>query len=330
MKVVLEFNRQFKYQKLYGKISAYTTSFNAETMCYPYKECIESMLGFADEVVVVDHSTDNTYQELLLLQKEYGEDKLKLFQNEWDANEPGMDGIAKAFARALCTHEFLWQQDLDEVVHEDDYEKIRVITKKFPQNCDLLHLPVVELWGDANHFTYRRHSWKWRMSRNKPEITHAINKHARLTHPETGRIYAKEGMSDGCEYVNCMNYDYIPHMGFYNEKVEQARLQEPIKYGQIMNEVYNHLPSVFHYSWASLPNKIQQFRKNWDKQWGVLYQKQNDERFPGIETTEQIRELSKELYQLGGEQSDSIKGKIKLQRTNPTIMQDWIRKNCRL
>ncbi len=284
------------------------------------------MLGFCNEVIVVDGcSNDGTYEILEKLAAE--DERIQLWQNPWDLEEPGMDGMQKAFARALCQHEFLWQQDCDEVVHEDDYDKIKMITKRFPVQADILHLPVIELWGSPEYVTGRRHSWKWRMSRNKPEITHGINNNARLTSEKTGKVYAKQGMSDGCEYVNAMTYEMLPHTGFYeNRNIELARLHMPEEYAKGMNQVFNVMPSVFHYSWCSLPNKIRNFTNKWDKQWNALYLTENVERFPGV-TDDQIDEVAKKLFDEGGEESDQVKYKFKLERTNPAVMGDWLGTN---
>src|SRR5579859_5620527 len=137
-KLMFTKNPDFKYQRVYKKISAYTTTYNLMEG-YPFVPAIKSALGFADEVVVVDGcSTDGTYEKLEQLASQ--DPRIKLYQNPWDMTEPGMDGMQKAFARALCEHEFLWQFDCDEIVHENDYEKVKTITKRFPQ-CDILHLP---------------------------------------------------------------------------------------------------------------------------------------------------------------------------------------------
>ena len=54
-------------------ISGYTTVMDAESQEYPWKRCVESLLGFCDEVVVVDGgSTDGTWESLL----------------EWSGGEP--------------------------------------------------------------------------------------------------------------------------------------------------------------------------------------------------------------------------------------------------
>jgi glycosyltransferase involved in cell wall biosynthesis len=325
----LKVNKEFQYKRLYGKISGYTTTYNSAE--YPLEESIRSMLGFCEEVVVVDGcSTDSTFELLEKLSEE--DPRVKVYQNEFDWSEPGMDGAQKAFARALCENEYLWQMDADEIVHEDDYEKIKMITKRFPKNADILDLPVIELWGPRGEVTGRRHSWKWRMSRNKPEITHGINVHARLTDEQTGRVYARKGMSDGCEYVNTMNYEMVPHVGFYTPQIEQARVTNPEQYAGIMNQGFNQLPSVYHYSWFDLPRKIKQLKKGgvWDKMWSLLYKDETQERFPGVETEEQVLELAKTLYAEGGESEDQIKYKFALMRTQPTVAQNWIRKHINL
>ncbi len=315
-----------EYERITEKISGYTTTYNIKG--YPFVESIKSMLGFCDEVVIVDGcSDDGTYEVLEELAA--ADDRIQLYQNPWDFEEPGMDGMQKAFARALCSSPFLWQQDCDEVVHEKDYKKIKLITKRFPVEVDILHLPIAELWGNGQTATGRRHSWKWRMSRNKPEITHGINKHSRLTNETTGKVYAKQGGSDGCEYVHAMNYEMLPHTGFYlqNRQIEMARISDPEMYGQVMNQIFEQVPSVYHYSWASLPRKIKNFTEKWNKQWNALYQTDNVQRFPGIDTDEQITELSKQLYEAGGEKEDQIKYKFELMKKGPAIMENWLKEN---
>jgi ADP-heptose:LPS heptosyltransferase/glycosyltransferase involved in cell wall biosynthesis len=312
----------FSYSRNYSKISGYTTTFNLNG--YPYVESIKSMLGFCEEVVVLDGcSTDGTYETLEQLAKQ--DSRIKLYQNPWNYDEPGIDGLQKAFARTLCENEFLWQMDCDEVVHELDYEKIQLITKRFPKNADILHLPVIELWGNSEYVTGRRHAWKWRLSRNKPTITHGINKHALLKDEKTGKFYAKDGMSDGCEYIDVSTNEFIQHVGFWNEKLENARRYFPDHYAQLMNQAFTQLPSVYHYSWCSLENKVRNFRDKWDKQWNCLYLRDNIVRFPGVVTDEQIKETAQKLFEMGGEDSDQLKYKFKLLRSNPKVMENWLK-----
>lgn len=301
------------YTEYRPKLSGYTHVLNAESQGFPYIESIESMLGFCDEVIVVEGgSKDGTREKLDALAAK--DNRLQVMEREWDWDEPGMDGMQKAFGRAMCSGDFLWQQDADEVVAERDYEKIRKLVKKFPKDVDLIHLPVVELWGDEETVTTRRHHWKWRLSRNNFRITHGIVKHARITDEKTGRLYAKKGLSDGCEYCDIMTHEYIPHKGFYSQELEMLRRTNPVKYGEEMNKIFEELPSVWHFSWCNLPRKIRNFKDFWDKCWSSLYQDEKPEdRFPGVETEEQILAKAKELKLQGDEHGKAVTFKLKLE-----------------
>lgn len=325
---MLKRNPDFKYKSVTPKISGYTTVYNALNLGYPVEECIRSMLGFCDEVVVVDGvSSDGSWE---LLQKLAMEDeRVKLYQNEFDWTENGVDGIQKSFSRCLCENEFLWQMDIDEIVHEDDYEKIKLLAKKFPKNADILHLPIIELWSTDDWVTGRKNCWKWRLSRNKPEITHGICKQARMTDEITGKTYAKKHMCDGCCPINVMSGDPIPHVGFYNEQLDVMRIYSPQQYEETVNQIFDQLVPVFHYSWYNLENKIKQLKKggNWCKLWMLLYNSSEpEERFPNVETDEQVKEVAKKLFELGAEESDRVKYKFKLKRKHPKIMENWIKR----
>ena len=325
--IKLTFVEPYKYERIYPKISGYTTCYNCETLGVPYIESIKSMLGFCDEVVVLDGvSDDGTYEKLEELAGQ--DDKIKLYQNEFDWSEPGIDGNQKAFARALCENDFCWQQDADEIVSEEDYEKIKMITKRFPSDIDILHLPMIELWGDENHCTARRHLWKWRLSRNKPEITQGINKYARIINEETGQVYSN-GNCDGCSYINVMSQEPLPHTGFYNQNLELLRIHAPEEFEKAMNNIYANIPSIFHYSWFNLSNKIKQLKPGgtWEKLWSLLFQKECQDRFSDVNTEEEIKECVKKLHEQGGEDSDQLKYKFKLLKKNPEIMKEWIEKN---
>ena len=139
-----------KYDMEYKiKLSGYTTTKDCVSQNYPWKQTIQSLLGFCDEVVVVDGgSKDGTWEELQELANQ--NDKMVIHQEVRDWNHERFavfDGLQKALARSLCTGNFCWQMDSDEVVHEDDYDKVRSICENFPNNMDLVAMPVIEFWG---------------------------------------------------------------------------------------------------------------------------------------------------------------------------------------
>lgn len=316
-----------KYSAYKPKIAGYTHILNPKTHGYPYIQSIVSMLGFCDEVVVVDGgSTDGSVEELRAKLDELAgyEPRVNIITREWDPEEPGMDGMQKAFGRAMVSPdmEFLWQQDADEVVHEGDYQKIVDICKRFPSDVDVIHLPVIELWGDQQHVRTDRHSWKWRLSRNNLRVTHGINSQARLMDPKTGRFYAKKGMSDGCEMIDIVTGDFLPHRGFYNGELERLRIEDPDRYGVEMNKVFKNLPSVWHYSWADLARKVKNFRDFWDKQWQVLYQTPPEPRFPDVVTDEDVVRKADELRERGGEHGPAPT--FLVDGEPPEVMKGWM------
>jgi len=311
-----------EYKEHRPTISGYTHVLNPSRQGYPWRESISSMLGFCDQVVVVDGGSDDETLEKLKAWAQT-EPKLEVVERPWDWNEPGMDGQQKAFGRAVCTGDFLWQQDCDEVVHEEDYDKIRQLVRRFPKEVSLIHLPVVELWGDSQTCRTDRHTWKWRLSRNDFRITHGIFKDARVVDEKTGKTYARKGMSDGCEYIDMMDYTYIPHTGFYDRGMEMLRKSNPQAFGEKMNEIYGKLPSVYHYSWCDIPRKIRNFRDFWDKCWSNLYNDPAPQpRFPEVKTDEDVLKKATEMKSQGGEHQKSET--FRLKRSNPAVMKEWL------
>ncbi len=319
--------REATYQKYRPKVAGYTHVLNPIRHGYPYIQSIRSMLGFCEEVIVVNGDPRDSDGSILALKealwKRLDDGSLKIIDREWDPEEPGMDGMQKAFGRAMVSPdiEFLWQQDADEVVHEDDYERVHEVCKRFPADVDVVHLPVVELWGDDRHARTDRHSWKWRLSRNNLRVTHGIAAQARQVDPASGRIYAKRGMSDGCEMIDMVTGEHLRHRGFYSKELDEVRVRNPEEYGRVMNAVYGKLPSVWHYSWADLPRKVRNFRDFWDRQWQVLYQGPPEPRFPDVVSDEDVLSKAEELRKRGGEHGEAHT--FLLEREPPAVMKGW-------
>lgn len=258
-------------------ISGYTTVYNCIKQDYPFVECIESMLPFCEEVCVVDGgSTDGTWEKLTELASK--EPKLKIKQITRDWNHPRFavfDGIQKAEARAMCKSTFCWQMDSDEIVHEDDVQKIIDLCSKFPAGVDLISLPVIEYWGGPEKVRADIMPWKWRLSRNKPNITHGIPADLRRVDTE-GHIYAAEG-TDGCDMIDEATGERINHISFYSADADAARRAAMLgnqnalnDYNAWFNNVIENLPGVFHYSWYDLERKMKLYRDYWTRHWESL------------------------------------------------------------
>ncbi len=266
-------------------ISGYTTVRNANRMKYPWQATVNSMLGFCDEVVVVDGgSDDDTWEELQRWSE--SEKKIVAKRVEIPNDHPSFayetDGKLKATARSLCTSDFCWQMDADEVVHERDYEKVAQVMRSFPVHCDIVSLPVVEYWGGDDKVRIDVNPWKWRISRNKDYITQGIPVELRRF-DDDGNIYAAPG-TDTCDYINSTTGERVPHIGFYNESAHNVRIAalsgntDALKmYQDWVQRAVDQLPTVHHYSWYNIPRKIKQYKLHWASFWKSQYRLESED-----------------------------------------------------
>ena len=260
-------------------VSGYTTVRNANRMQYPWKAAVKSMLGFCTEVVVADGgSNDGTWEELVEWAE--AEPRLVIHNAQIPDDHPSFayetDGKLKATARSLCSSDFCWQMDADEIVHEDDYQKVPQLIRSFPTHCDLLSLPVIEYWGSEEKVRVDVNPWKWRLSRNKGHITQGIPKELERF-DDDGNIYAAPG-TDTCDYIHKETRDRIPHLGFYNAEAHNVRIaalsgnEEALRlYEDWFQRAVDQLPSVHHYSWFDIPKKIKQYKIHWASFWKSQY-----------------------------------------------------------
>jgi len=314
-------------------VSGYTTTKDCIKSQYPWRDCITSMLGFCDEVVVVDGgSRDGTLEALY--EWAASEPKLQVHLVERDWSHPRFavfDGAQKAEARKRCTGQFLWQMDADEVVEPKDFEKIVHLCRNFPKEVDLLSLPVVEFWGSKDKVRMDINPWKWRLSRNLPHITHGIPGPLRKSDPD-GHQHASVG-TDGCDYVHAETGMPIPHASFYTEEVHRARAaalsgnsEAQRAYSDWFKRVVEALPGVRHYSWYDLPRKIRTYRDYWSKHWQSLYDiKQEDTAENNMFFDKPWSEVTEEeIEAMGRRLADELGGHVFHSRVDWSRPTPWI------
>jgi glycosyltransferase involved in cell wall biosynthesis len=237
------------------------------------------MLGFCDEVIVVDGgSTDGTWEKLSIMSKT--ESRLVIEQNPIDWDHPRFayhsDGMQKARARNLCTGDFCWQMDSDEFVLPKDYQKVRDLAKRFPKLSELVALPVVEFWGGFDKIRVDVNPWKWRISRNIGYITHGIPSELRRQ-DEDGNLYTAPG-SDTCDYIHKETFERIKFIAFYSDEIENHRREALSgntdsleKYQQWISMASENVPTVYHMSWFDLERKINFYKRFWSRFWQSQY-----------------------------------------------------------
>lgn len=269
------------------KIFGYTTTRNCIDMGYPFEQSIRAHLDFCDTVVVMDSSDkdDGTQDVLDAMVAELPEGRLEVYHVDVDYSAPNhaiWDGKLKAMSREQCKGaDYLWQFDVDEAVKPG----IRPMVEKFiddnfiNKNIRLTSLPVVEFWGSKGKVRVDVNPWKWRLSKNDPNITHGVPAHLRKREKVLGVEYdfAMPG-TDGCDYIDKVTGLVIPCRHFLSSKtydMQQAALRGDARaladYEAWFNKVTTELPTVYHYSWWSVSHKIFMWKKFWNKFWLSLY-----------------------------------------------------------
>ncbi len=107
------------------KISGFTFLRNATLMGYPFVESIKSLLPLVDEYVVnVGDSEDDTYERVA----EIEDSKIRILHSKWN-DKMQQKGFVyaqqKMIAQYNCTGDWAFYLEGDEIVHEQDIEKIR-------------------------------------------------------------------------------------------------------------------------------------------------------------------------------------------------------------
>ncbi len=168
------------------------------------------MLGFCDEVLVVDAgSSDGTLD--LLHELARTDNRLRIIRESVDFSHPrwGIHLLSslKARARLLCRGEYLWEMDTDEVVGPHEYEKIAQQLSRLESIKDApptLSLPTAYFWGDLSILRTDTPVWRTRLSKNDPRVTHGLSS-KRRKRDELGNYYLElnsdPATDSHCSYV---------------------------------------------------------------------------------------------------------------------------------
>jgi hypothetical protein len=158
------------------KVAGFTIVRNAEKFDYPVKESILSVLPIVDIFIVsIGQSEDNTEGIIRSIQS----DKIKIVHSVWDDNlREGGKVLAietnKAKEQIPSDIDWCFYSQSDEVIHENDYEKIQQAMKEHLHNPDVEGL-LFNYYHFFGNYDYIATSRKWyrkeiRIIRNNKDI----------------------------------------------------------------------------------------------------------------------------------------------------------------
>ena len=123
------------------KISGFSLIRNGVLFDYPFLESWRSLLPVVDELVLnVGKSDDASLEVAQKFQREEGQGKIKIIETLWPLHDPEKkkSGLILSeqtnLALAECTHDWCFYLQADEVLHEEDYPKIKAAIEKASQS----------------------------------------------------------------------------------------------------------------------------------------------------------------------------------------------------
>ncbi|WP_447973290.1 hypothetical protein [Nitrospira sp. Kam-Ns4a] len=154
------------------RISGFSICRNAVRFDYPIVEVIRSALPLVDEFVVNVGSSDDGTRDLI---RSIGSEKVRIIESVWD-DSMTKEGLLFSYetnkALAQCTGDWALYLQADEVLHEDDLDRIRRALRVHLDNPSVLGFTFryLHFYGDywsVNPWFYHR---AVRIIRNNGEV----------------------------------------------------------------------------------------------------------------------------------------------------------------
>ena len=145
------------------KVSCFSFIRDGVKLGYPFEESIRSALPICDEfVIAVGASDDPTWDRLQAM----GEPKLKLLPTQWNEqcrSHGFVYGQQKMVAQYNCTGDWAFYLEGDEVLHEQDHERLLAAMRHYldDEAVEALAFDYYHFYGDVRHLhvssqAYRR------------------------------------------------------------------------------------------------------------------------------------------------------------------------------
>jgi hypothetical protein len=142
------------------KVSAFTFLRNGQKFGYPFVESIRSVLPLVDEFVIALGPCDDDTEKML---REIGDAKIKIINTQWNErirNDYSIKGFVygqqKSIALFNCTGDWAFYLEGDEVIHENDLQKIRAAMEKHLDDprVEAIAFDYLHFYGNANTYAW--------------------------------------------------------------------------------------------------------------------------------------------------------------------------------
>ncbi len=136
----------------YPTISGFTFIRNGVELGYPFIESIKSLLPIVEEfVIAVGKSSDKTLELIQAL----NEPKIRIIETIWNEkmSERGfVYAQQKMIAQYSCVSDWAFYLEGDELLHENDLEKIKAAVKNYhdDKRVEAIAFKYFHFYGDAN------------------------------------------------------------------------------------------------------------------------------------------------------------------------------------
>ena len=255
-------------------IAAYLYLIRGEEYKFPYQECVRSILPFCKSVHVL---TDPRFADTkkVVENLEALSSKVIVHVEEFDLDNPGIDGVSKARVRELASKseaDWLIQMDADEIFRDCDIPKIEPLLLE--SDVDIISCGQIN-WFNGNHIKMDAPISKERFSQNVKYITHGIPAQYRTVVEKNDKYYYvathDHDKTDGAGYINLGG---MSMSGGTTTPTDKAKIFVSIKDNTVFvsNDFVTSLKNdiwIPHYSWYSVPHRWLR-EKTWNYFWGIL------------------------------------------------------------
>jgi hypothetical protein len=130
-------------------ISAFMITYQCIILDFTLEGTIRSCLDFCDYLYINDgKSTDGTRDILYSLQREYGSDRLRIFERDWLHDRSFWTAERNFLVDMIPDDFYILHVDADEVFHENDMHLIRESVEKFL----VINTPMIHFYGRPTNY----------------------------------------------------------------------------------------------------------------------------------------------------------------------------------